>query len=149
MKRTILIITLFFLITEIAVAQNSSGKTIETKTLPPAVSQAFNNQYSNLQGVLWYKTGEGYMASYIDNQKKEQHIVYDLNGKVLSNEKEIKPSELPEAVNNVLNTQHKSELIGKAFEATSTITGKKTYHVMVNEKNLTFDESGTLVPEKD
>src|SRR6185436_12143059 len=114
---------------------------IEVSDVPSIVNQNFTRDYSTIKHATWYSYNNGYLVTYNEN-KLENHVIYDGNGKVLGTEREVERTVLPATSTTYLSTTYPDvKTYGKTFEVT-TPSGTKSYVVYVNKKRVLFDRTG-------
>jgi hypothetical protein len=86
--------------------------------IPDAVSMNFQAKYPHASSAKWEKDGDIFDVEFIlDGQEYEAE--FDKTGKWLETEKEIKNSDIPEAIQKVLNTKYSGYKIKEAEYADS------------------------------
>ncbi|MAU71845.1 MAG: hypothetical protein CML04_07080 [Pseudozobellia sp.] len=124
------------------IAHNSN--TVDVRAL-------FNEKYPNAHDVEWERTAFGYEVEF-EIGRKDYDIWYNENGVELKSKEDIGQNELPAAVLENITSNYKDFRIESAELLIND--GTKSYKVEVEkgwdfEKDLFFDEKGTLLKEID
>lgn len=102
-----------------------------------------------VRGVDWDKEGENYEASFAQ-KGKEISVVFDGIGSILETEREIKKSELPTAILDVLKRDYSDFELEEAAQIESK--GVITYETEVEKGKmsleLVFDERAKLIKKE-
>ena len=77
------------------------GQTTD-KQIPANVIEAFIKNYDQAQDVDWDAKGKDYFEVEFEINKMEYDIVYNSNGKIIKEKREIDQSELPNPVKNTV-----------------------------------------------
>jgi len=118
----------------VAITQVNAQK-INAKDVPINVKSSLAKTYA-VKDVDWSKEGANYEAGF-EQKGTEISVVLDGNGSILETEQEIKKSELPAAIHDLL----KKDYTTYEIEETSKIEakGEITYEVEVEKGKQTFD----------
>ena len=123
----------------------TSSSMIKVDTVPAAINKAFAQKYPDVKNGTWYRTNEGYMASYRNTTGMQQYINYDANGVLINSGMEVRSTEAPKGVTEYVTKTYPNEPNSKVYAFTRA-DGSKYYQVMVNNSWLKFDEQGNLIP---
>lgn len=115
----------------------------KTDKIPEIVKTTFASSYPNATEVEWEKEGELFEVSFEQNEY-DISLLYDAMGKVKEEEKEMAFDELPQAIQEYVNTNFKGKKIEEATKITDD-QGVVTYEVEVKKKEYIFDSKGKLV----
>ena len=126
---------------------NSRLSAVQFSELPASVNTAFISRYPNQSDVTWYRYQNGYIASYNDNNKINQRVVYDMNGAPVYMGKQIRSSTLPATTTTYLKSNYPNTTYDNVYEV-MTPSGEKTYQVWVDGTWVKFDKNGNMVPVK-
>jgi len=117
------------------------GTLMEKKTVPQSTANEFDTKYPNQKDVQWYSYSKGYIATYPGQDKMQQGVLYDKNGKVIGTVSREKYSTLSTTVTANMKKKYpdyKSEYV----YVVTTPTGKKMYVTKYNETWSEFNENG-------
>ena len=141
MKKITLIAVLCFGITA------SYAQKVKEAEVPSAVKEAFKKQHPAAKAEKWEKEDANYEVEY-DMNKTEASDVYDVSGKLLQTEVEIKTSELPKGVSEYVT----KNLAGKKIEEAAKITeanGTITYEAEIAKADYIFDSNGNFLKNEE
>ena len=116
---------------------------VKEAEVPAAVKDAFKKQFPTAKVEAWEKEEAGYEAEF-ENGKTEGTATYDLAGKLLETEMEIKVAELPKGVSEYIT----KNVAGKKIDEASKITdgaGKVTFEAEVKKVEYIFDANGAFI----
>jgi len=118
---------------------------------PTAAQDHFKKQYPNAEKVSWDKKDKDgktwHMAEYTMNGK-EHKAVYDANGKLVKHKTELQHSELPQAIQTAMKSQHKDHKVDDAYLVQKD--GKTFYIVKFegkDDKKVAYSADGTLLKD--
>ena len=122
----------------------------ESGDIPDVVLKNFQAKYANANSVKWEKEEDIFEVEFIlDGQEYEAE--FDKTGKWLETEKEIKISDLPEAIQKVLNTKYSGYEIEET-EYTETADDGIIYEVVIEKGDkkieIYFYPDGTILKEE-
>lgn len=144
MKKTIQFVAVALLISASACAQESNEK------VPAAVKTAFEQKFPDAKKVSWDMEDATAWEAEFKMNGMEYSANFSTTGEWQETEHEIKKSEIPGAVQQMLAKDFDGYKIGEA-EISETSTGK-VYEIAVEkgeqEWELVFDESGKLIEKK-
>lgn len=129
-------------ITANSFAQEHNEKKEKSADVPAVVSNAFAKQYAGVT-PKWEKEDGNYEAEFKLNGV-ETSVVYTAAGELKETEVEIKPSELPAAVNAYIAKNHAGASVKEAAKITDA-AGVVTYEAEVKDRDLIFDAKGNLI----
>jgi hypothetical protein len=119
----------------------SQAQTLKDSDVPAAVKTAFAKSFPNAKGTKWSKEGESEYEAEFKNGSLTQAANFDMAGKWLITETEIRKSDLPQAVQASLKKDFegfKFEEIEKAetpdqgtFYEMELEKGEKSYEVQI------------------
>nr|WP_067055928.1 PepSY-like domain-containing protein [Mucilaginibacter sp. L294] len=82
-----------------------NAQDIKSRNVPSAVKAAFNKQYASASDIDWKKSGSNYKVSF-DMGSVDHKATYTPSGKVISFEKDIPNSSLPQAITANINAKY-------------------------------------------
>lgn len=137
MKKSIIVITL------IMVSLVSFAQKTEEQNVPQVVKNALLQKFPKAKEVKWDKEENNYEASF-KNNKVDNSILFNANGKIIETEIAITVSQLPKKALQYLNDNYKNQ---KVKEAAKIVTEKGTviYEAEIKGKDLLFDENGNYI----
>jgi hypothetical protein len=147
MRKTILAFLFVAGITLGVKAQDGKTK-IDTKDVPQEVMTAFTSTFANATDVEWMKKDTDYKVSF-EIADVDQHAMFNSAGKLISQGKEIKEAELPEAVKNALKTDHTNYKIDDAW--TIEKDGTTSYKISLDgdpDKKVMYSADGKALERK-
>lgn len=118
----------------LAVTQGNAQK-INTKDVPVNIKSSLEKNYA-VKDVDWSKEGANYEASF-EQKGTEISVVLDGIGSILETEREIKKSELPSAIHDLLKKDYATFEIEETAKIESK--GEIKYEVEVEKGKQTFD----------
>jgi hypothetical protein len=118
----------------LAITQGIAQK-ISTKDVPVNVKNSLEKNYA-VKDVDWDKEGANYEASF-EQKGTDISIVLDGSGSVLETEREIRKSELPSAIHDLLKKDYAAFEIEETAKIESK--GEIAYEVEVEKGKETFD----------
>lgn len=148
-------------ITVLLVTGSLSAQKIKLADVPEAVRTSFTNLNPNVKDADWEKEGADYEVSFdvkrvgIDNPKKketiERSMVFNVSGKLLQTEDEIKTDALPKAVKDYVAAKYPEYKLSEAAKITDD-KGLITYEAEVEkgreEFDLIFDANGNFLSKE-
>ena len=129
-------------------ACQADAQKINEKDVPAIVKNSLTKSFGE-QSAKWDKEGENFEASF-KAKGKETSVVFDAAGSILETEVEIKKSELPASVSEIL----KKDFANAKIEEVAKIDtkGVTTYEVEVeigeDSFDLIFDAQGKLIKKE-
>ena len=147
MKKTILAFLLLAGVTLGVKAQDDKAK-VATKDVPQEVMTAFTGTFANATDVEWMKKDADYKVSF-EIGGVDQHAMFSSAGKLISQGKEIKEAELPEAVKSAIKKDHPNYRIDDAW--TIEKDGTTSYKVSLDgspDKKVKYSAEGKILDEK-
>ena len=137
MKKSIIVITL------IMVSLVSFAQKTKEQNVPQVVKNALLQKFPKAKEVKWDKEENNYEASF-KNNKVDNSILFNANGKIIETEIAITVSQLPKKALQYLNDNYKNQ---KVKEAAKIVTEKGTviYEAEIKGKDLLFDENGNYI----
>jgi hypothetical protein len=123
------------IIAAILMVNHSQAQRISEKEVPENIRSAFGKNYGGKKAE-WDKEEQGFEASFKE-KGKEVSVVFDPSGEVLEIENEIRESELPENIRQIL----KNDLSGFKIDEVARIVSKGAvfYEAEVEKKEETFE----------
>ena len=135
-KSVIIVVTLVF--STIAFAQK-----VKATKVPEIVTKSLISKYPNAKNVKWDKEENNYEASF-ENNKTENSVLFNSNGKIIETEVEISTAQLPKSILSYLSKNYKDQKVKEAAKIISE-KGIVTYEAEIKGKDLLFDENGKLL----
>ena len=139
MKKLIILISVFFL----GFGFYAKAQYIGAQDLPADINQDFSAKYPNLSNVDWEKDGKHYKATFNVEQSAHE-IVYDQNGKVISQQFGLPLTSVPADVFNGLKKNF-PELQAQNANVIEE-KGKIAYQLSLNDDN-TIVEKVVMTPQ--
>lgn len=137
MKKSVIIVVTLVLST-IAFAQK-----VQATKVPEIVTKSLISKYPNAKNVKWDKEENNYEASF-ENNKTENSVLFNSNGKIIETEVEISTAQLPKSILSYLSKNYKDQKVKEAAKIISE-KGIVTYEAEIKGKDLLFDENGKLL----
>ena len=137
MKKSVIIVVTLVLST-IAFAQK-----VKATKVPEIVTKSLISKYPNAKNVKWDKEENNYGASF-ENNKTENSVLFNSNGKIIETEVEISTAQLPKSILSYLSKNYKDQKVKEAAKIISE-KGIVTYEAEIKGKDLLFDENGKLL----
>ena len=137
MKKSVIIVVTLVLST-IAFAQK-----VKATKVPEIVTKSLISNYPNAKNVKWDKEENNYEASF-ENNKTENSVLFNSNGKIIETEVEISTAQLPKSILSYLSKNYKDQKVKEAAKIISE-KGIVTYEAEIKGKDLLFDENGKLL----
>jgi hypothetical protein len=147
MKKTILAFLLLAGITLGVKAQDDKTK-VNTKDVPQEVMTAFTSTFANATDVEWMKKDADYKVSF-EIGGVDQHAMFSSAGKLISQGREIKEAELPEAVKSAVKKDHPNYTIDDAW--TIEKDGTTSYKISLDgnpDKKVMYSADGQAIEHK-
>jgi len=138
MKKLIIVLLSAALMSDIAIAQK-----INADKVPSPITSAFKIKFPNVTKVNWEKENANEYEAEFKLKGQEVSTNFDLTGKWLETETEIKISALPIAVQNALKKDFASFKIEEASKIESAKDGN-CYEAEIEKGEETFDVIYTL-----
>jgi hypothetical protein len=137
MKKSVMMIAL------IMFSFASFGQKTKEQNVPQVIKNALHEKFPNATEVKWDKEENNYEASF-KNNKVDNSILFNANGKIIETEIAITVSQLPKKALQYLNDNFKNQ---KVKEAAKIITekGNLIYEAEIKGKDLFFDENGNFI----
>ena len=111
---------------------------ISADKIPATVSAAFKSKYPDVVKAKWEKENQNQYEAEFKQNKKEQSVLFDENGKWLKTEIEIHVSELPQSVLQALS----KEFPGFKAEEANSVDHAKYGNCFAIE--ISFDEGSKV-----
>lgn len=129
----------------------SSAQKIQKNNLPPAISSAFQEEFSKAVNAEWKKKDSLYEVEFdLGSPKKDHEILYNQNGKIVYHQEDITIDQLPPLVLKEIRTLYPGYQI-EDIEKTDN-RGLVTYHMEVEkdseEWKLHVDAQGKVLDKK-
>jgi hypothetical protein len=141
MKKLVLTLALGFGMSTAVFAQDN---------VPQHVKNSFNNTYAQANDVEWKAKDDSYHAKFEMNGNKHW-IMYNEDGSIEKQGREISTAELPQGVTRAINQQYANRTIEKA--KTVEKDGKTMYMAKLEgddeDLKVVFNADGSVVKEKD
>ena len=143
------IIAILFTITTASFAQKEKGERGEKEgkekiTVPSAVKTALSKKYPNASKVTWEKEKTNYEANWGGKSGEDNSVQFTPTGEFIEIVNAINVNELPKSVTIYVKQHYKGAKISEAGKVTDA-TGKISYEVEVNRKDIIFDENGNFL----
>lgn len=137
MKKSVMMIAL------IMFSFASFAQKTKEQNVPQVIKNALHEKFPNAKEVKWDKEESNYEASF-KNNKVDNSILFNANGKIIETEIAITVSQLPKKALQYLNANFKNQ---KVKEAAKIITAKGNliYEAEIKDKDLFFDENGNFI----
>lgn len=113
------------------------GQKISEGNVPESVRSAFKSKFPNVTEVAWEREKTGFEANFTLN-KTEVSSTFDVSGKWLETEKEIKVADLPQAVQQKLKTDYVGFKVKEASHIVNA-TNDESYETEVEKGADHFD----------
>lgn len=124
------------------------SQTVKEKDIPAEVIQSFQKEFPGIKAEKWEKEGDNFEVEF-RVKKIENAVVYDVSGKQLAQEVELKPSELPKFVLEYFEKNLPGKKIKEACKITNA-EGIITYEAEVEDTEYKFqDPVGLIGQEKE
>ncbi|MDB5234838.1 MAG: hypothetical protein JWR44_1831 [Hymenobacter sp.] len=124
---------------------------IAAAKVPAAATAAFKNAFPGVNDAKWEKE-DGHFEAGFTQGGNEMSALITPAGELLETETEIRPSELPVPVRDVLATRYKAAKVTEAAKIVSRKTGAVTYEAEVTEggkkHDIIFNADGQEVTPK-
>jgi len=117
-------------------------QTINNK-IPVAVQASFSKMYPLAGKVKWNKEDGGYEAGFIKD-KVSYSVLLDEHGKLIETEVGISFQELPVLTKQYIASHFKNAKLTETARITDS-TGKVTYEVEINHKDVMFNDKGVAL----
>ncbi len=116
------------------------------KNVPAKAKDAFNQKFPNAQNVNWGKEGSNVWEAEFKMNGKEMSANYDPDGNWKETEEEIQENEVPEVVNNALQTNYPDATISHVFKVENTEGISYEYEIKNNgnKMEVVLDSSGNI-----
>jgi len=119
--------------------------------VPAAATAAFKKAFPGVQGAKWEKE-DGHFEAGFTQGGSEMSALLTPAGELLETETEMRPSQLPVPVREVLATRYKAAKVTEAAKILTHKTGAVTYEAEVREggkkHDLIFTADGKEVPQQ-
>ena len=119
---------------------------LKEKDVPSVVKEAFHHDYPTATASEWEKEGDNYEVEF-KNSGTEMSAEYSADGKIISSETEISPSQLPEAARNYIAEHFPGQKISEACKITAA-DGTVTYEAEVQKSDYLFDANGIFLSKE-
>lgn len=119
---------------------------LKEKGIPSVVKEAFHHNYPTATDSEWEKEGNNYEVEF-KNSGTEMSAAYSADGKLISSETEISPSQLPEAARNYMSEHFPGQKISEACKITAA-DGTVTYEAEVQKSDYLFDANGVFLSKE-
>ncbi|MCO6499686.1 MAG: PepSY-like domain-containing protein [Vicingus serpentipes] len=139
-KKRFLLVCLCFLF---FVSGYSQKKELLEKNIPQPVIEILDVKF-NVEKVKWEKDGDVYEARFKKNDRKYKVSISE-EGKWLETKKDIKKSEIPHKINQLIEKKYGKH---KISDADIVITSDTELLEIEIKKNIVFDKEGQLIDEK-
>lgn len=123
------------------------AQTVKEKDVPSVVVKKLQELYPGIRGIKWEMEDGMYEATF-KNEKTETSVLLSREALLAVIETEIKPSELPEGIQQALAKDHPSKSVKEAFRITDA-KGLVTYEVEIADTEYIFSSEGTLLETED
>lgn len=137
MKKLVVIIALNIL-SFVSFAQKTKEQNV-----PQVIKNTLREKFPNAKEVQWDREQNNYEASF-KNNKVDNSILFNANGKVIETEIAITVSQLPKKALQYLNDNFKNQKV-KELAKISTIKGNLIYEAEIKGKDLFFDKNGNYL----
>lgn len=120
---------------------------VADKDVPATVVGTFESNHPNAKMVSWKKMDGNYAAEY-DESDTKNWAIYNASGTLVGTKVKLKDEEIPKAVTDYVNKNHK-DAAGKEYFKMKDTKGTVTYGAKVKDKKLIFDSKGTYIKTED
>jgi len=121
-------------------SRNTPQTSQQNTEVPPAVSKMFDTDYPNTKST-WTMAGSGYRSEYMDpNTKLSRAVIYDADGNLIGNERELGQGEYPATINKYYSTSYPNEEYRVWIREEPA--GTKNYFVTRKTEVIWFDDKG-------
>ena len=121
----------------------SFAQKTKEQNVPQVIKNALHDKFPNAKEVKWDKEENNYEASF-KNNKVDNSILFNVNGKIIETEIAITASQLPKKALQYLNDNFKNQKVDEAAKIISE-KGITTYEAEIQGKDVFFDENGKLL----
>ncbi len=128
------------------IASLAFAQKVDEKTVPSAVKQSLQKQFSGAQRIKWEQENGNYEAEFVMN-KTELSACFDATGMLIETEEEIPVAQLPQGALDYVKANHARQKAKEAARITAA-DGVVTYEAEVKGKDLVFDNNGKFIREK-
>jgi len=118
-----------------ALLNPSDAKIVKSEKVGRLITSAFKDQFSNASEVSW-KENQGLYFGYFKQQDQEFTVAYTHDGELFAVSRQLKLSDLPEAVATTLKEKYGDCTITDNV-AEVTVQGETGYYVSVENKYST------------
>ncbi|WP_200976579.1 PepSY-like domain-containing protein [Echinicola sp. 20G] len=126
----------------------TQAQDIVSGQVPSLILNAFTTTYPKASDVEWEKEMKFYKVEFETGWNRDHEIWYDETGEMIKHQEDISVGELPEAVNNIINTDFK----GYGIDDLERITSKDqvVYKMELNsllqqDYDLVVDAKGNVL----
>ena len=137
MKKSVMIVAL------IMFSFASFAQKTKEQNVPQVIKNELHEKFPNAKEVKWDKEENNYEASF-KNNKVDNSILFNVNGKIIETEIAITASQLPKKALQYLNDNFKNQKVDEAAKIISE-KGITTYEAEIQGKDVFFDENGKLL----
>jgi len=119
------------------------AQSVKEKDVPSVVVKKLQELYPGVHGIKWEMEDGMYEATF-KNEKTETSVLLSREALLAVIETEIKPSELPEEIQQALAKDHPSQSVKEAVRVTDA-KGQVTYEVKIADTEYVFTPGGNLL----
>jgi len=114
--------------------------------VPEKVKIKFKEKYPDYNAVTWTVVDDNeYAVTFVDRNKAENYIVYDMNGNIVS--ADMVTVEYPAEIKTYYVKNYPDQKDYHVWVATDA-NGNKTYYVRDHEYRIWFDKTGHFVKKQ-
>lgn len=119
------------------------AQTVKEKDVPSVVLKKIQELYPGVKGIKWEMEDGMYEASF-KNEKTETSVLLSREALLAVIETEIKPSELPQEIQQAVAKDFLGQSIKEAVRLTDS-KGQVTYEVKIADTEYVFTSGGSLL----
>jgi Protein of unknown function (DUF2874). len=147
--KKISIIAILIAIATSSFAQKEKGEKVEKEgkekiTVPSPVQNALSRKYPAASKVTWEREKGNYEANWGGKSGEDNSVQFTPTGEFIEIVNAINVNKLPTSVTTYVKQHYKGVKISEAGKITDA-TGKISYEVEVNRKDIIFDENGNFL----
>lgn len=148
MKKILGLAAIMLALNSASFAQENEGAH-QKINVPPAVKKSNLDKYPESKNykVTWEKEKGNYEANWGGKDGEANSAMYTPSGKFIEIVKAVRTKDLPKGVLTYAKEHYKPTKFGDVGRATDA-TGKISYEVEINGKDVIFDENGNFVKEE-
>lgn len=141
-SKTIQLVAIFFLSIGTIFAQD-----IKESEVPSVIVNNFKKEFPKASDIEWEMHGDLYNVEFEIGWSTDYEAWFTTSGKLVKHTEEIKKSDLPKAVTNAIETDHKGYHIDDAEKIVEN--GVESYKIEIEKEDHDFDvfysANGTVI----